>query len=94
MRLKKEPSAVNMRVELNDVTMPMPDSMPNHARCSRNDDAPARDTHTHARSGSAVSAKRVKESAATTQQHSGMTLQRAVAHQVGMRLPGWSAAPP
>jgi hypothetical protein len=41
-----------------------------------------------------VSAKRVKESAATTQQHSGMTLQRAVAHQVGMRLPGWSAAPP
>lgn len=41
MRLKNEPSAVNMSVLLNEVTRPMADNAPNQALCSTNDDAPA-----------------------------------------------------
>jgi hypothetical protein len=41
MRLKNEPSAVNMRVLLKDVTRPMADSAPNQLLCSMNEDAPA-----------------------------------------------------
>lgn len=41
MRLKKDPSAVNMSVLLKEVTRPMADNEPNQALCSRNDDAPA-----------------------------------------------------
>lgn len=40
MRLKNDPSAVNMRVLLKDVTRPMADSMPNQDLCSRKDEAP------------------------------------------------------
>lgn len=41
MRLKKDPSAVNMSVLLNEVTSPIADSAPNQLLCSMNDDAPA-----------------------------------------------------
>jgi hypothetical protein len=41
MRLKKEPSAVNMSVLLKDVMSPMADRLPNHSLCSTKEEAPA-----------------------------------------------------